>query len=229
MYINLTINWRAAVVKGKGKNKGNGAINLGYYAVAFFDLLGQQDRLRNFRSLPNPNSPAEVDAARQTLPETYGAVTDMRKFFTNAFKSFSGARQKLDTSKLTPEQRKLFGQLTNNPIKTQQFSDSIVVYMSLRSSETAKLPTRGIYGILGGAATTFMACLSKGHPIRGGIDVGIAFEPTSGNEIYGPALSRAYALESRIANYPRIVIGEELVKFLESMRDHPPEDVLPAV
>ncbi len=34
-------------------------------------------------------------------------------------------------------------------------------------------------------------------------------------EIYGPALARAYNLESRIAQYPRIVIGEELIRYLQ--------------
>ena len=38
------------------------------------------------------------------------------------------------------------------------------------------------------------------------------------NEIYGPALSRAYALESKIANYPRVVVGEELIKYLNLIR-----------
>ena len=37
------------------------------------------------------------------------------------------------------------------------------------------------------------------------------------NEIYGPALARAYGLESKVAQYPRIVIGEELTRYLQAV------------
>jgi hypothetical protein len=36
-------------------------------------------------------------------------------------------------------------------------------------------------------------------------------------EVYGPALARAYVLESKVAHYPRIVIGEELNRYLEAV------------
>lgn len=209
------------MAKQKKKNKN---IFLGHYAVAFIDLLGQQEFLRNLHSLPNPEVPEDMDATREHLKNTYGVVTGMRKFFSDSFEAY--ARKPKDINELTPEQRKEFGTLTNNPIKFQTFSDSVVIYMPLRT-DTAKLPVRGIYGILGAAATTFTCCLAAGHPIRGGIDVGLGMDITK-NEIYGPALSRAYTLESRIANYPRIVIGKELVSYLEALKDQFSTDV-PAV
>jgi hypothetical protein len=191
------------------RKKTSHQISLAYYCVAFFDLLGQQDRLRTLRSLPNPDDPGDVDLVRQILRDTYGAVMAMRVFFSDSFKAYARAREKIDTRGLSTEQRKMFAQLTNNPIKFQRFSDSIVVYLSLKITEKARLPLRGIFGMLGAAATTFIGCLALDHPIRGSIDVGIGMEP-NGTEIYGPALSRAYSLESRIANYPRIVVGDEL-------------------
>lgn len=203
------------------QKKKNQEIFLSHYAVAFIDLLGQQELLRNLRSLPNPEAPGDMEAMKQHLKNTYGAVTGMRKFFSDSFEGY--ARKPRDLKDLTPQQRKEFNSLTNNPIKFQTFSDSVVIFMSLRT-DTAKLPMRGVFGILGAAATTFTCCLAAGHPIRGGIDVGIGMDITK-NEIYGPALSRAYTLESRIANYPRIVVGEELIKYLEKTRDQEPKDV----
>jgi hypothetical protein len=44
-------------------------------------------------------------------------------------------------------------------------------------------------------------------------DVGLATEIGAG-EIYGTALERAYLLENGVAKYPRIVIGDELWKYL---------------
>ncbi len=82
------------------------------------------------------------------------------------------------------------------------------------NADHVKCPTCGIYGIFLAAASTFITCMSLGHPIRGGIDVGLGME-ISDDEIYGSALSRAFTLESTIANYPRIIIGDELIHYLK--------------
>jgi hypothetical protein len=55
--------------------------------------------------------------------------------------------------------------------------------------------------------------MSQGWPIRGGIELGLAMD-IDNDDIYGPALARAYTLESKVAQYPRIVIGEELILYL---------------
>jgi hypothetical protein len=56
--------------------------------------------------------------------------------------------------------------------------------------------------------------MANGHPLRGGIDVGIAAEvqrQDGGRDIYGPAFINAYDLESKKAEHARIVIGEGLI------------------
>jgi hypothetical protein len=55
--------------------------------------------------------------------------------------------------------------------------------------------------------------LGKKNPIRGGLDVAWGVELRN-NELYGCVVSRAYNLESRIAQYPRIVVGENLSGYL---------------
>ena len=144
----------------------------------------------------------------------------MRKFFNDSFEGFK--RKPKDTIGFSVEQKKEYASLDNHPIKIQSFSDSMVIFMPLKM-DTLKLPVRGIWGIFGSAATTFICCLAIGHPIRGGIDVGLGMDITK-NEIYGPALSRSYSLESRIANYPRIVVGDELIKYLEALSNQKPND-----
>jgi len=197
------------------------SLSLEYYVVGFFDLLGQQEHLRNLRYLPDKNDATALANTRDDLKNTYGAVLGMRKFFTDAFNAYT--RKPLDTNSLTPEQRTTYLQMTNNPIQFQRFSDSMIVFLSLRNTDAAKLPARGVLGILSAAALTFVGCLGVGHPVRGGIDLGVGYEPSEG-EIYGPALSRAYTLESRIANYPRIVVGEELIRYLTETRNQPQTD-----
>jgi hypothetical protein len=50
--------------------------------------------------------------------------------------------------------------------------------------------------------------------------LGLAFNIDDG-EIYGPALARAYTLESKVAHYPRIVVGAELVRYLNAVASSP--------
>ena len=205
----------------KRKKKKNNDLLLGYYVVAFMDLLGQQESLRALRTLPDQKDSEQYKNLVQQLKNTYGVVSMMRKFFTDSFNSF--IRKPQETQQFTPEQKEQYSVLNNNPINLQSFSDSVVIFMALRTNQL-KFPVRGIWGILGSTATTFLCLLAGGHPVRGGIDVGIGMElPT--NEIYGPALSRAYSLEAKIANYPRIVIGEELIGYLEASKKQEPIDI----
>ncbi|MFT5730780.1 MAG: hypothetical protein ACI8PB_004970 [Desulforhopalus sp.] len=202
------------------RKKKNTSLTLGHYVVGFMDLLGQQENLRSLSVLPLSRDQEELDKIKEELKKTYGAVVGMRKFFNESFEGFK--RKPIDTAGFSAEQKKEYVSLDNHPIKMQSFSDSMVIFMPLKM-DMLKLPVRGIYGIFGSAATTFLCCLAIGHPIRGGIDVGLGMDITK-NEIYGPALSRSYSLESRIANYPRIVVGNELIKHLETLSNQVSSD-----
>ena len=55
--------------------------------------------------------------------------------------------------------------------------------------------------------------LSVHVPMRAGLDVGVATQ-INNKEIYGPALESAFYLESKLAEYPRFLIGKELINYL---------------
>jgi len=197
------------------------SLTLEYYVAGFFDLLGQQEHLRNLRQLPGKDDASALARTREDLKNTYGAVLGMRKLFASAFDSY--ARKPLATDSFTPEQRAVYLQMNNNPIQFYGFSDSMLVFLSVRTTDAAKLPARGVLGIIVAAALTAIGTLGVGHPIRGGIDLGVGFQPKEG-EFYGPALSRAYTLESRMADYPRIVVGDELITYLQQTHNNPASD-----
>jgi hypothetical protein len=88
----------------------------------------------------------------------------------------------------------------------------MVVYVSLHR-ESNKIAVQGVFGVFAACASSMLMHLSQGRPLRGGIEIGIGME-IKDNEIYGPCVSDAYVLESKIAKYPRIVVGKELVNFL---------------
>jgi len=210
----------------KGKKTASN-LDVGYYVVAFIDLLGQQEHLRALADLPNKQDPSQMENFRATLKQTYGVVDGMRKSFEKFFNSFSQRTiSQSRLNQLNAEQKKQYIELTSYPIQFQRFSDSMVIFLPLRT-DVYKLPTAGIFGILGAAATSFICQLAAGHPIRGGIDVGVAMEMTKG-EIYGAALSRAYSLESKVAMYPRIVLGKELIDYLQLTHMKEPTDIYSA-
>jgi hypothetical protein len=50
-------------------------------------------------------------------------------------------------------------------------------------------------------------------PARAGIDVGVGVQ-IDDQEIYGPALERAVRIEGQLAEYPRLVVGRELIAYV---------------
>ena len=71
-----------------------------------------------------------------------------------------------------------------------------------------------------------MEALAKKKPFRGAIDVGMGTRLDLGSkyengEIYGPISSRVFELEHNVAQYPRIVIGDDLIQFLRTVITYP--------
>jgi hypothetical protein len=71
----------------------------------------------------------------------------------------------------------------------------------------------GVYSAFVAIGGINLLFLSRRIALRAGLDVGVATR-IDDNQIYGPALERAYTLESNWAEYPRFLIGEELINYL---------------
>jgi hypothetical protein len=149
-----------------------------------------------------PKNPEESAAVGEALRQTAGFVLDLRQAFDEQFESFEAGATSM--MKRHTEQRvrpKFVG-----------FSDSFVASVPLRNDEGDLLPIVTGFSALSAAAVVMLMSLAGNHPLRGGIDVGLATE-IGPEEIYGAALESAYLLESRKAGYPRIVIGDELWRY----------------
>lgn len=185
----------------------------GWHVVAFLDVLGQKDALRKITALPNPEKQEEVDAFWLKVNEFYNPLQALRKWFEGSIKSFMEGG--IDPSGLKPNDQDLLKKIRSTPIFYRQFSDFVVVHIPLRD-DIGKIPCRAIFGVIAATAITFLSCLSYKWAIRGGIELCLAMDIEE-NEIYGPVLERAYTLESKVAQYPRIVIGEELIHYLQGI------------
>lgn len=178
---------------------------LGHHLVAFLDVLGQRDRLRG---LKKPANAQEEDEVKEVLRQTAGFVVELRTIFQKQFEAFEAGTPSMQRHTKEPLRPSFTG-----------FSDSFVTSVPLREEGDELVPVVTVFSALSAACIVMLTALASKHPLRGGIDVGLATEIGPG-EIYGTALERAYLLESRVAKYPRLVIGDELWRYLNAALSH---------
>lgn len=98
-------------------------------------------------------------------------------------------------------------------VRTQRFSDTMIYFAPMWASDRSS-PISASFTLLSACAATVMQTLARGMVCRGSLDMGIAGEFFDG-EVYGPALAEVHRLESEVAGYPRIVIGDRLYQHIE--------------
>lgn len=81
---------------------------------------------------------------------------------------------------------------------------------------------RGVHDGFLASMSVMLVQLAAGHPIRGGIDVATGIEVDG--ELFGAAYVRAYELESKRARYPRLVVGEGVVPYLQASMNVPGDE-----
>lgn len=180
--------------------KENQNIEIGNYVVAFIDILGQREALSKFTTLPAHDDPEEIHKVTALCKETFGVIEGL----SGSVKSFFDGYL---------DKKYVFAQIIGHPeIKIQRFSDGLVFFISLRDN-LQRVSVGSVFGLLAACCSVFLTQLAGKHPVRGGIEIGMGTELREG-EIYGPVVANAYVLESNIAQYPRIVIGNELWNYL---------------
>ena len=109
-----------------------------------------------------------------------------------------------------------FKAMLKSNLKHQRFSDCIQAYVCLHTDKYHSNAVNGVYGTLLACGGMLLLSLASKKAFRAGVEVGLGTELDNG-EIYGPVLYKAYELESRVAEYPRIVIGRELINYLTQL------------
>jgi hypothetical protein len=191
-----------------------------HHLVGFFDVLGQSSRLRQLTKLP------ETDAERaeviRLLKNTAGVVLGVRRMFRDFFQS-AGTSTPFVGSLPAPMREQLL-QATQADVTYRGISDSFIVTVCLGDTGVATTPVNGVYRAFVAASGMWLLSLSVGHPIRGGLDVGLGIDIEK-DEVYGPVLDCAYHLESKVAGGPRIVVGDVCVDYLNFVSRRPADDI----
>jgi len=194
----------------------------GNYCVSFIDLLGQRDALRDQGLLPSFASEEEQQKFIGVIRNSVGAIIKLQEQAEEMLSEFLRPNPELRAA-LQPEQHVTWDEMQLTRIKTQRWPDGLVSFMCLGDTDI-KCQMNGIFGIFGLAGTLCLLGLATRQPIRGAIEVAWGVELHPG-ELYGAAVARAYELESEIAQYPRIVVGQEAVKLLKAHAANPGQDV----
>ncbi|MHA1372526.1 MAG: hypothetical protein ACTSRA_22735 [Promethearchaeota archaeon] len=193
-----------------------------YYLVASVDILGQTEAFKGIDHLPSDQESQKK--LREVHKETVLFIEALREGFKNYFESY--LKDSESKIKVPKGKKKKFDAIRKSTsIKYQFFSDSMIASVPLETKDYHSNAVIGVHGVLGGCGGIFLFLLSEKKAFRVGIDVGIGTELKNG-DVYGPALIKAYKLESKTAKYPRIVIGSELINYLKNLSNK--EEQLPS-
>lgn len=185
-------------------SKGN--INYYFYLLAFIDVLGQKEVFQELENEPlSDNHPKLIEAHKQTAL----FVDKLRSGFKDFFDAYTADKE---PSVKVP-------------------SEKMEAYVCLHTDQYHSNAINGVFGALLACGGMLLLSLASKKAFRAGIEVGLGTELGNGG-IYGPVLYKAYELEHKVAECPRIVIGQELINYLgqlanshQQMEEQVKEDV----
>jgi len=192
------------------------------YCISFVDLLGQKAEYKGEGLLPIFESDEDrkrfLNKIRVTIKPIYILQKTASDFIEAALNYQSSLRQNL-----SPPLQNVYDHTHEVKLMQQRWSDGLVYFVSLLK-DNIKCPTGAIFEIFGTVGCLCFLGLANRRPLRGSIDISWGVELHPG-EIYGAAVANAYEFESKIAQYPRIVIGERTIEYLEVSTKNPETDV----
>jgi hypothetical protein len=190
-----------------------------HYIVSYIDVLGQRDKLVKLEELLDNQAKGEslIKANRQTIDVIKQLRNDCTKFWEKQSRS---ALKEQWYRNFTEEQKAQFKKFRYGDIKFRYISDGIIIYAPLAMTQ-GEQRVQDILSIISGVAFLILRSLAYNVAIRGAVELGWATKievwPKKKEyaDIYGPILTRTHYIEDQIAKYPRIVVGERLIKYLE--------------
>jgi len=182
------------------------------YLIVFLDHLGQRDRLRKIKNLPTNEK--EREEFLELIRNSVGRVLNTRNYFKNFFEAYLITTSNYSPKFTSQDFNEILAASSKCNLHFYGLSDSIIIAVPLMNDDENCTAINSIHAALVATCSIGLVSLSLKNPIRAGIDIGIATQ-IDDKEIYGPALERAYHLESNLAEYPRLLVGNELMNYLD--------------
>jgi hypothetical protein len=194
-------------------------LHYSFYVVSVIDVLGQKNRLKELVNIFPDQDPCFKKKIAKVHEQTAFYLENLRDRFEDFFHE-KGESALIDS---VPEEKKAqFKIMRKSDVLYSFFSDTIVAAVDLETKNYHTTAVNGIFNILGACGGLMLFSLSLKKPFRAGIEVGLGTRLKSG-EVYGTALACASELEDHIAQFPRIVIGAEMINYLKNLSDKNPQ------
>jgi len=184
-------------------------VELCHWVVAFVDLLGQGDKMREVSRLLDAG---QEDDAVDGMKQIYFDHKDLYEQCQKSFIEHQGEKYRPVMPLPPGASDEEFKSVFSSKLKMQVFSDSVMFFLPL-VDDGKNQPLYGINSLLSTLGFQMFSFLILKNPFRCGVDVGFGIEIEDG-KLIGPAVQNAYELESQRAKYPRIVVGKGLVEYL---------------
>jgi len=194
-------------------------IYIGYYFVAFIDIVGQRDKLKQLEKLPRND--VEKQRVAHILNETSEYVKELRRQFDALFKAVAKPTGLLNH--LSSDQRAWAEQRKQTILWRRGFSDSYFMTVPCWYESSGGAHSLAIYSSLFSICGLFIWALAKKKPFRGAVEVGLGTE-ISKEEVYGPVNVLVFELEKH-AGYPRIIVGNGLLNHLHDLEQTCPDNL----
>ena len=191
------------------------------YVIGVLDILDQSRRLGEHVNFP-PDTPADQQRLERNLRATVGTVDRFRQRFHQQFNTREEAFDEEELQVPEDERDALRAALAPTLVRWGM-SDTYFVAVPLQpgSGHIGAMATfASVYRLLQTITITWLTFLAERVPSRGGVELGLAAQMRE-NDVYGQALLAAHHLESVVAQWPRVVVGETLVGALEDTRQDP--------
>jgi hypothetical protein len=194
------------------------------YCVSFVDLLGQRNALAGQGLVPPGLSGAEFDCFMETVKDSVGAIRSLQN---QAEEMLNRKQAKSNKSSLraglNADEQTIFDEYMHSRTMKQHWSDGLVSFVCLGGDEN-KCVLKDVFNIFALSGALCLIGLAIKRPLRGAIEIawGVELRP---NELYGAAIARSYELESVVAQYPRVVVGNYTVRYLEAHATNPHNDI----
>jgi hypothetical protein len=138
----------------------------------------------------------------------YIDILDFRKHIENTIaKDQSDNEEEIEKIANALESMKCHSAQSQGPIPTTrhitQFSDSIVISFDCKDNNS-------VFNTLVDIQLLLIDLVFRGFLCRGGVSLGKIVHKDG--MVFGPGMIDAYTLESKAANYPRIIIGQDILK-----------------
>ena len=193
----------------------------GFYVIGVLDILDQSRRLAEHTNCPS-DSPAHQRRLERNLRETVGTVHRFRQRFHQQFNTRDEIFEE-EERKVPEDERDAYRAALAPTLVRWGLSDTYFVAVPFQPGSGhmgAMAAFASVHRLLQTITITWLTFLAERVPSRGGIELGLAAQMHE-RDVYGQALLAAHHLESVVAQWPRVVVGERLVAALEDTQQDP--------